>query len=415
LTLRGSAPVGPPGAPRRRRILVHCQYSTGIGHFVRSAYVARALAERHDVVFLAGGYPFPGSRLGPPIDVVQLAPLRREGRGLVSDGGADVLARVLADRRAQVAATVARVRPDVLITEHFPFSRWSLAEEITGAIEAARALNPGARVICSLRDVARKSGFDTWDAAPAASLSPGEVDRRYGAEVIPRLAAHYDALLVHGDPRVTRLEEQISWAREIPVPVSYTGYVSGPGLDVGEVARASAAALEMRPFVVLSAGGGAELASLARPGIEAWRRLGERGLSEGRRLVVFAGPFMSEDDARALARMATTDVVIRPFTTALGPWMRAADASLSRAGYNTCVDVLAARARAVLVPSDAMVDQRLRARRLAEMGLALVVDPEEATAERIAAALLDALARPRPEHDVALDGAARTAALIEGL
>jgi predicted glycosyltransferase len=60
-----------------------------------------------------------------------------------------------------------------------------------------------------------------------------------------------------------------------------------------------------------------------------------------------------------------------------------------------------------------MSDQPLRARRLRELGLAEVhEDPEPVTWP---AAIRRALARPRPVHDLDLDGAAATRRLLEAL
>ena len=61
-----------------------------------------------------------------------------------------------------------------------------------------------------------------------------------------------------------------------------------------------------------------------------------------------------------------------------------------------------------------MSDQVSRARRLAELGLATVVDGEADDAGAIAAALEGALARPRPPPNwLDLEGVAATRALLE--
>jgi predicted glycosyltransferase len=62
-----------------------------------------------------------------------------------------------------------------------------------------------------------------------------------------------------------------------------------------------------------------------------------------------------------------------------------------------------------------MSDQRLRARRLAELGVVEAVAPEDAIPEALADAMRRALARPRPEHAIAIDGATSTRAFLEAL
>lgn len=344
------------------RVLLYCQPLTGLGHYMRTLAIARELALSHEVHLATGGRPFPGARDAPGVRFIDLPLIWREGGRVV---GAS-----LNERRRLLAEAVRRISPDVLVIEHFPFSKWELADEALAAIEAAR----GGKVVCSHRDIALKS-----DERACAIL--GE---------------HFDALLVHGDPSVTRLEEQLPWAGEIPVPVSYTGYVCGraPGTQPAE------------RRILVSAGGGVEAEALLAPCVEAWRLL-----RDDRPLVAFTGPFLPDEAFARLRSLAD----VRRFTPDLAGWMAASDLSISRGGYNTCADILLSGARALLVPSPLMSDQRLRARRLAELGVVETLAPEDASPEALADAMRRALARPKPKHTIALDGAARTRELLEAV
>ena len=408
----------------RKRIAFYCQHATGVGHYVRALGIAERLAGSHDVTLISGGRPFPGSEPSSAVTLVQLPPLQRSGAGLAPAGPGASYDGVLVERSAILRATIARVRPDVLFVEHFPFSRWSLRGEITETIEAARRSRPGGRVLCSLRDIARKSAFDTWGSRggeagpPAAWLGAQQegadpaaeaLDRRYGDEVVPALNGLFDALLVHGDPRLTRLEDQIGWTDRITIPIVYTGYVTRPR-DPRRV-RGPAG-----DFVLVSAGGGAEGAEVAGPCLEAWAHLGREGGTRGHRMELYTGVYADElAVAGLIERAAALGARVRRFSTAFSSWLRACALSVSRAGYNTCVEILAARARAILVPSARMADQWLRAQRLRDLGLAELISPLDATPERIAHAIAAGLSAPRPQHDLALDGAEQTLAYVNGL
>jgi hypothetical protein len=92
--------------------------------------------------------------------------------------------------------------------------------------------------------------------------------------------------------------------------------------------------------------------------------------------------------------------------------------SVSQAGYNTVVDVLRARVRAVLVPFEQghETEQRLRAERLAAIGAGIVVSERDLSGEVLAGRVREALARPRPAAAaVGLDGAERSVAIVEEL
>src|SRR3954467_5547377 len=88
--------------------------------------------------------------------------------------------------------------------------------------------------------------------------------------------------------------------------------------------------------------------------------------------------------------------------------------SVSQAGYNTVLDLLAARARAVLVPFAARreTEQPLRAERLAALGAAELVRETELSAAVLSAAIERAAARPRPSLVIDTGGASRSAQVI---
>lgn len=90
--------------------------------------------------------------------------------------------------------------------------------------------------------------------------------------------------------------------------------------------------------------------------------------------------------------------------------------SVSQAGYNTMTDVLAARARAVVVPfaADGQTEQSMRAECLARLGLVHVVREADLAPPSLADAVARAAALPRPEAGrVDLGGAERSAELLE--
>jgi predicted glycosyltransferase len=165
--------------------------------------------------------------------------------------------------------------------------------------------------------------------------------------------------------------------------------------------------------VIVSTGGGSGSGAWVARVVEAWERLAARGADGGRRMRVFPGLYWSDDEVASVAARADAGrCVVAPFSGDFLRWVRRADLSISRAGYNTCVNVLEARSRALLVPDPRMSDQPFRARRLAEHGLAGVVASEEPSVAELADAIEAALRCERPEHAFDLDGARRTRELL---
>jgi predicted glycosyltransferase len=89
--------------------------------------------------------------------------------------------------------------------------------------------------------------------------------------------------------------------------------------------------------------------------------------------------------------------------------------SVSQAGYNTVMETLSARARAVMVPfaGGGEAEQTMRTRLLVARGLVEMVEEESLDARSLAAAIERAFDRPRPSPGaIDLGGAAASARLL---
>jgi predicted glycosyltransferase len=382
------------------RVFVYAQHLSGVGHYVRGHEIARALAEAHDVALLEGGFEVPRSASGPRVRRIRVPGVRHGAQGLEPTDEGRRLASVLEERRRALSAATTTLAPDAVVIEHYPFSKWELETEILAVLDAARAANPAVLRVCAIRDVCRKTRHEAV------------ADGAYVERVLARLSAHFDAVLVHADPAVTRLEEHFDAAHRIPVPVAYTGYVSERAVRAAGNAAPSATA----GYVVASEGAGSGGDEFVFACVDAWRSLHVRRAVGDRSLVVFPG-LLFPDASRERLRRETSGgpFVVREFSSDFLDCLVGADLSVGRAGYNTCTNVLETRKRAVLVPDPRMSDQRFRARRLADLGLATCLEPEHLSVERLAAEIEAALAEDPPEHAVDLDGARGTRRVLQEL
>jgi predicted glycosyltransferase len=165
--------------------------------------------------------------------------------------------------------------------------------------------------------------------------------------------------------------------------------------------------------VVVSAGGGAAGRALLAAALAARRA----GCLANLRWRLITGTNLPDGDVTALRASAPAGVMIERFRSDFAALLRACRVSVSQAGYNTVLDLLAARARAVLVPFAAgrETEQTLRAEFLAALGAAELVRESELSPAALAAAIERAAARPRPSLAIDTDGAARSARLIAGM
>ncbi len=146
---------------QRKRVLVYAQHLSGVGHYVRIHEIVRALAREHRVVLVRGGRRVPRPEHGRAFDVVELPPLQRGPQAIEPLDRARTLEDVLAARVSGLARAAAELAPDVLVVEHYPFSKWELAREIDALIDAARAANPAVELVCSARDILRRTRHES--------------------------------------------------------------------------------------------------------------------------------------------------------------------------------------------------------------------------------------------------------------
>ena len=395
---------GDSGAPRRLSIVLHAQHLSGVGHYVRTYEIARALSDFHEVNLIEGGRAVPRGGGGASIERIALPPVARDATGLVELGGGAGIDEVLRERARLLCDHLTLILPDVLLVEHFPFSKWELAAEILAGIETLRRANPRARVLCSLRDIAPQTRHERVPAD------------EYRSRVLAQLGEHFDAVLVHGDPRLAGPEDHFPELARSSIPIHYTGIVSEKLVTAvgGEAAPGGIAS--HRPFVLVSVGGGAGDARFVDLCIEAWRQLRRNRAMGGHRLLLFAGLGWDAERVTVLERRAAGEgVQLRSFAPDFLQWLAAADLAVTHAGYNTCANILETGVRAVLVPDPQMSDQALRAAKLAETGIVETLLPDALSAESLAAAMRRALDRPKSRHGLNLDGAAETRRIIESL
>ncbi len=368
------------------RILFYVQHLLGIGHLVRCHRIARALDQAgFAVTIVSGGVPAGEFDAGGAA-IVQLAPIKAGPEGfsaLVHGDGAPFSDTDKAARRDTLLALFDRLRPDILITEAFPFGRRQLRFELLPLLECAMARRDPPLIAASIRDILQENRKPGRDAETAALV-----------------ARFYDLVLVHGDPAIARLEQSFPLAPAFAQKIAYTGLVAPDPV----------ATPAQRHGVIVSAGGGAVGAALLTAALAA-RPL--TALAHEPWLVV-SGPNMPETDRAALARLAGAGVTLAGFVPDLAARFGAARLSLSQAGYNTVADVLVAGCAAVLVPFAAggETEQSLRAHLMSERGLAVSLPETALEPAAMAAAIGRALALPPRAAGLALDGAAATARLL---
>lgn len=382
------------------RVVFYCQHVLGVGHFFRSLEIVKGLAD-HEVVLVTGGaevdfdppanmtqVQLPGLMMSP--DFKDFIPLE-EGVTDVDD--------VLARRLVRFEEIMEQYRPDVFLVELFPFGRRKFRFELLPILHNIKEGRWGAcKSVCSVRDILVEK-----------SNPQKHVDR-----VLSMLNPNFDAVLVHADPLLVTLDETFPGVSEIEPELHYTGYVARPPESGAGPALREELGLGDMPLIVVSAGGGNVGSELVRAAIEASHLL---AASRPHRLCVFSGPYASDEDFERYCQLAQGHdwITVKRFTTRFPAYLAAADLSVSLGGYNTTMNLLAAKTYGLLYPFMQNREQAMRTQRLDDRGMVSLLAESDLVPATLAERMAQGLDREPPSHGIDLNGGPKTARILEAL
>ena len=366
-----------------------------MGPLVRSLALADSLADRFRVMLLNGGRMPKGLVIPAGIQVINLPPLGiDETDQLVSHDKRISVTRALDRRKKMMRTCFDNLRPTVVMLELFPFGRKRFAVELRPLLEAAHSDDRRSFIVCSLRDI-----FGTRTVN----------QRKYDDRAAMLANEFLDLVLVHSDPSFAHFDESFHPSVPLKVPVIHTGFVVPRTTQGAEAGNG-------RKRIVVSAGGGFAGEPLLRTAIEALRYFEDDPQIE---MKMIAGPFVPDEDwstLRTLARGKPQLSLVRCVNN-LCDELRGAAASISQAGYNTCLNVVRAGVPALLVPFARGTDteQQNRALRLQRLGAADVFDEQNLNPGRLAAAIMAVMNRKMTKPQFDLDGAKRSTQIIASM
>ena len=379
------------------KIIQYCQHVLGIGHLFRSLEISRALSD-HEVVLVTGG-PAVDTNLPKHVREFRLPDLQmnQEFKGLFSTEKNAGVDQVKEERQKRLFALLAEEKPDVFLIELYPFGRKAFRFELDPVLRAVddKRLSCGS-VVCSVRDI----------------LVEKEDRDKHESRAVKTLNRYFNAVLVHADPQLAKISETFDHFNEIAIPVDYTGYIAPkPSPGAGKRIRQQLKIDEDEILIIASAGGGNVGAPLLEAVIRAFGRLEVKCRCH---LKVFTGPFLAQNEFDRLKNSAGDNVPVTRFTIDFLSYLAAADLSVSMGGYNTTMNILASGAPALVWPFGQNREQRLRAGRLADLGVLRVLEDADLRPDRLAVIMDQWISRAtQPTVNINLNGAENTAKWIE--
>ncbi len=363
----------------------------GSGHLARAATLGQAFVSAgHKVSIVTGGLPTPHLDTGD-LEFKQLPALRSDGANfgrLLDSNGLLVDETYLARRRDALTSYLSSFKPDVLITELFPFGRRMLSDEFLALLDTADTLDPRPVICVSIRDI----------LDPPSKPSRAEETRE-------RIEKYYDAILVHSDPKIVPLDRSWPLTPELSKKLHYTGFVARPAAGPHPEALGT-------NEILVSAGGG-------NTGQEVYlSALGAARYCPDQTWRLLVGGSDVEQRCADLSRYAPVNAIVEPARPDFRQMLHHAQVSVSMCGYNTTLDLLQAGVRAVCVPLDDgnEVEQTLRAEALAELDGFEILPSRKLSAESLLQAIRNVTDTPvRPPMKHGLRGSVHSVEIVENL
>ena len=364
------------------------QYSTGIGHLARCSAIATAFSSISHVTMLCGGKPI--ENYAPPsgVDFIQLPAVRWDASvdayPVPIDPGYTA-AEVEYMRSKLLVGSYHRIRPRIVITEHFPFSarRWGKTlDELFPAINKTQARPI---VICSIRSYPRMRDVDS-------------------AWINEQLRENFSCVLHHADPKLFPLaalgpDRQAALSG---ISVQQTGFIRRP-LTQANHGRPSEGLL-------LTVGGGSAFGARL---LKRWINAARAGSSDLFPINAVCGPLMDPEDRKSIHAEQDPRITVYDWVSNMDELISSSRAVVCMGGYNSLVEALSLNKPVLAFPNSEHGDQTFQVNALHAQGMLLKGNHSQS--EKEMTDWMNELLTFRPQHLIDCNGAERSIEIVEQL
>jgi predicted glycosyltransferase len=376
------------------KIIIHCQYVYGIGHLVRTVELARGLSKSFQVFIFNGGEAVPNFYLPKDITFIQLPAIYKEenSNSLSPVDSSTSIEECFQDRRIIIEQKTEEIKPDILITEHFPFGLL-FENEVTSLISKVKFTNPSSKIISSVRDIIESNGGGKNDG--------------YITELINEW---YDMVLVHGDENYIHLKHSFSQIDKISVPIFHTGYIVRP-IQINIKTE--------YPIILASVAGGRLGNELLEAVIDSHLLIKEKIKHN---LILFSGAFQNDfkEQERKIIELNSEDIKLYCFDSKMYlNYLSKADMVISLGGYNSIIESVSAKKTMLVYQrgfSGGNEEQDLRIKLFEDLGCLKVLKPQDLSVKVLPEMIVNSIKTNRfPKLNLNLKGVQNSSDLILGL
>ena len=356
---------------KKPKIVIHCQYVYGIGHFVRTIELAKGLCNYFSVSILNGGESVPNFDIPSEINLIPLPAIyKQENVSYLSPVDSTYsIEECFKKRRDIIENSLTNLKPEIIITEHFPFGLL-FEDEVVQLISSAKSLNSNVKVVCSVRDIIESASGNIKDNITVKLLNKW-----------------YDLLLIHGDEKYFHLKNTFSRYNEISIPNYHTGYIVK---RIEQKVKTD----NLKPIILASIAGGRLGKELLNVLIKNHSAVNKKTTHK---LILFTGAFASsfEELTDEIKKLSYNDIELFAFDreSYLG-YFSQADLVISLGGYNSIIESISNQKRLLVYQREftqGNEEQDLRINLFKEMGVLNVISSKDLNNCNLADSIIQSL------------------------
>ena len=367
------------------RILMYSHDTFGLGHLRRCRAIAHALVDRFKgltVLIISGSQIAGAFDFKARVDFVKIPSVIKLYSGEYTSINEHIdIKDTLKMRESLILETAELFDPDIFIVDKEPMG---LRGEIENTLISMR--KNGCKTVLGLRDV-----MD----------SPRLLEEEWKSKgVISKIANLYDEVWIYGPENFWNPLQGMNVPSSIHNIINYTGFLQR---DIPSVDTFQQQHKLPDNYILATAGGGGDGADLMSMVLAA--REFDRNLAYP--LVLVPGPFMKNELREEIHSRAAHlhAVTVIDFDNELETIMNGASAVIGMCGYNTFCEILSFDKPALFVPrTKPREEQLIRATRAEELGLASMLDADQAMDPEKMADALHALPQAKPPSASTYDG-----------
>ncbi|NJD07891.1 MAG: glycosyltransferase [Methylococcaceae bacterium] len=363
----------------KKRIVVYSHDTFGLGNIRRMLAICKHLVDsdpKTSVLILSGSPMLHAFRIPQRIDYIKLPCLSRNTEGEYQAKFLDVdYGKLVRLRSNLILNSILDFDPDLILVDKKPLG---VSDELGTALELLQRRGHRAKLVLLLRDI-----LDS----PASTI---RVWQKNGYHDIIR--SFYDQVLVVGSPDIFDTGKEYQFPTDSRAKTRYCGYIARErSAASGDQLRAELGLAQTDRLVFVTVGGGEDGAHVLQCYLEGLHR---QPLDASTKSLLVCGPEMGEKQRRGIVEMAVNqpNVIVLEFAQDMMAVMDAADVVVCMGGYNTVCELLTLRKRAVIVPRvKPVLEQWIRAERLAQLGLLRAIHPSDLTPDLLLATVAEEL------------------------